>query len=89
MPYVCPVCDKKWYSYQNSLQCNSCQNWIHHGNKLGCSGLTDAEFNEHTNDNFKPFECDHCIGERNAKANHSTLLKLPFPVECEGNFWKT
>ena len=87
MPYTCPVCDKKWYHYQKSLHCNTCQNWVHHGNKLGCSGLTDAEFNEHVMDDYKFFECDHCVAERIAKINHSSLIKLPFPIECEGNIF--
>ena len=64
-----------------------CKKWVHHDNRLKCSGLTDFEFQEHTLNEFKPFECDHCIGVRVASENNSIFVKLPFPVECEGNIF--
>ena len=85
--YICPVCSKKRYSYQNSLQCDTCSGWVHHGNILQCSGLTDIEFHEHTIDPDKPFECDHCVGKRIADENNSNFTRLPFPIECEGNIF--
>ena len=87
MPHICPVCTKKWYPGQKSLQCSSCYGWIHHNNRLKCSSLTDAEFDEHANDIFKPYDCDHCISERIAKKNNTIFRTLPFPVECEGNIF--
>ena len=87
MPDICPVCSKKNYSYQNCIQCDSCQGWVHHKNRLRCSGLTDTEFEEHQNDPHKPFECDHCISVKIAKENSTLLVRLPFPVECEDNIF--
>ena len=57
--------------------------WVHHGNRLKCSGLTDSEYQEHRSDEHKPFECDRCVGVRIAKANNSVFVTLPFPVECD------
>ena len=88
MPHKCPVCTKFWYtSYQNALQCTNCHGWVHHGNTLKCLSLTDAEYEEHLNDIYKPFDCDHCISERIAKNNNSVFQTLPFPVECEVNIF--
>ena len=87
MPNTCPVCTKKLYSYQNALECTTCSGWVHHDNRLKCSGLTENEFQEHSNDQNKPFECDNCIALKIAKINNSYFVKLPFPVECEGNIF--
>ena len=87
MPHKCPVCTKFWYSTQNALQCSSCHGWVHHGNRLKCSSLTDTEFLDHTNDIHKPFECDHCVSERISKQNNSIFQTLPFPVECDDNIF--
>ena len=67
------------------MGCTTCGCWVHHGNRLKCSGLTDAEYQEHRKDVHKPFECDHCVGVRIAKANNSVFVTLPFPVECDEN----
>ena len=85
MPQFCSVCSKKWYNGQNCIECNTCKSWIHHGNRLECSGLTDQEFAEHQIDEFKPFECDHCVSERIAKDKNTIFFTLPYPVECEDN----
>ena len=85
MPLICPVCSKQKYSYQDVIECTRCKGWVHHGNRLECSGLTDAEYLEHVNDEYKPFQCDHCTNEIIAKANNSVFLSLPFPIECEDN----
>ena len=85
MPLICPVCSKQKHSYQKVVECTSCNGWVHHGNRLGCSGLTDDEYLEHINDVHKPFQCDHCTNEIIAKANNSIFLTLPFPIECEDN----
>ena len=88
MPYICPVCSKNYYPQsQDCLQCDTCKGWVHHDNRLKCSGLTDAEFKEHANDEFKPFECDHCVAVKIAKENGAIFTLLPFPVECEGNIF--
>ena len=91
MPFICPVCSKNYYlQSQNCIQCDTCQGWVHHENRLRCSGLTDAEFVEHQNNEYKPFECDHCVSVKIAKENNSVFVTLPFPVECEDNiFGKT
>ena len=86
MPSTCPVCSKKCYTNsQNVLECTKCKQWIHHGNRLECSGLTDAEYLEHVNDEHKPYQCDHCTNEIIAKSNNSIFSILPFPIECEDN----
>ena len=86
MPILCSVCSKQYYKkFQNVLQCTSCDGWVHHGNRLDCSGLTDNEYELHVNDEYKPFECQKCVIEKKAKANNSIFTVLPFPVECEGN----
>ena len=83
MPYICPVCSKNYYSYQNCIQCDTCQGWVHHDNRLRCSGLTDNEFEEHQKDPHKPFECDHCVSVKIAKEYNSVFVQLPYPVECD------
>ena len=86
MPHVCSVCSRGCYdSYQDFVECTTCKGWIHHGNRLGCSGLTDVEYQEHRSDVHKPFECDHCVGENIAKVNHFVFTTLPFPIECGEN----
>ena len=87
MVYICPVCSKNVYNYQNCIQCDSCNKWVHHGNRLQCSGLTEEEFIEHQIEEFKLFECDHCVSEHIAKENNSVFISLPFPVECEDNIF--
>ena len=88
MPPTCPVCTKSVYnSYQNSVQCTFCNGWVHHDNRLKCSGLTEIEFENHQNDPDKPFECDHCVSVKIASENNSYFIRLPFPVECEDNIF--
>ena len=88
MPFICPVCSKKFYSQsQNCIQCDTCQGWVHHDNRLKCSGLTDSEFEEHQNNEYRPYECDHCVSVKIAKENNSVFVTLPFPVECEDNIF--
>ena len=87
MPQKCPVCTKPCHSSQNFLQCTECFGWIHHDNRLKCSGLTDAEYDEHINDIYKPFKCDHCISENISKANNTIFQTLPYPIECEDNIF--
>ena len=86
MPTSCSVCSKQYYKkFQNAIQCTFCNGWVHHGNRLDCSGLTDHEFEMHNNDEHKPFECQKCVIEKISKENNSIFTILPFPVECEGN----
>ena len=49
--------------------------------------MTDAEYEEHMKDEFKPYECDHCVAVKIAEENKSIFVQLPFPVECEGNIF--
>ena len=85
MPLNCTVCSKNCHSYQARIKCTSCIAWVHHGNRHNCSGLTDAEFETHINDELKPFECDRCVTARISKNNTSIFHCLPFVQECEGN----
>ena len=78
---------KLHYSYQNRIQCGSCFGWVHHGNRLESSKLTDSEFQEHVNDIYKPFDCDHCVSEIISKSNDSIFQSLPFSVECVKNIF--
>ena len=87
MPNICPVCSKNNYPYQNCIQCDTCQGWVHHDNRLKCSGLTNNEFKEHVDNEYKAFVCDHCVSVKIAKENNSIFVRLPFPVECEGNIF--
>ena len=87
MPSICPVCTKLCFSSQNLVECTKCKNWVHHGNRLKCSGMTDSEFNAHKLDEFKPFECDNCVSLRVSSENNSIFVKLPFPIECEDNIF--
>ena len=87
MPHICPLCTKQWFSSQSCLQRSICAGWIHHDNRLKCSGLTDSEFEEHIVDIYRFFECDHCVSERIAKSNNSVFRTLPFPVEYEDNIF--
>ena len=82
-----PPCLKSVQFAQNSIQCGTCFGWVHHGNRLKCSSLTDTEFQEHVNDTYKPFECDHCVSKLISKNNNSVFQSLPFPVECEDNIF--
>ena len=74
MSYFCPICNKKWRNGQSSIQCSSCSEWVHHNNRSNCSGLTDSEFDIHTNDENKLYSCDKCCAKSNAK----TFTWLPF-----------
>ena len=38
-------------------------------------------------DSDKLYECDHCVGLKIANENNSVFVRLPFPVECEGNIF--
>ena len=84
---TCTVCSKDCHSYQSRVECTSCRGWVHHDNRLMCSGLTDEEFKEHQDDEYKPFECDHCVAEHIAKGNNANFVRLPFPVELEDNIF--
>ena len=64
MPLNCTVCSKNCYSYQNRIKCTSCEGWVHLGNRLNCSGMTDTEFENHITDELKPSECDHHVNCR-------------------------
>ena len=83
MPLICPVCSKQKYSYQDVIECTRCNGWVHHGNRLECSGLTDVEYLEHVNDEYKPFQCDHCTNEIIAKANNSVFCRFLFQLNVK------
>ena len=87
MPLNCTVCSKNCHSYQGRIQCTLCEGWVHHGNRLNCSGITDTEFENHITDEFKPFECDHCVNLRISRTNSAVFHCLPFSQECDDNIF--
>ena len=60
MPYICPICNKKWRKNQASIQCASCKLWVHHNNKNKCSLLSDNEFSTLSNSAEKEWSCFNC-----------------------------
>ena len=86
MPINCTVCSKKYYSkYQKILQCTTCDGWVHHGNRLDCSGLTDIEFEHHVQDEHKPFECQKCFSEKKSQIESLTDRRYKY-AEIKTNF---
>ena len=73
MPHICPVCTKPNRNGQNSIQCSTCNGWVHHKNRLNCSGITNIEFEVHNNDESKFYECDSCTASLTLK----TFAHLP------------
>ena len=61
MPDICPNCSKTCSSKQKQIECSVCNLWVHHGNRLNCSGLTDFEFAHHLKDSSTFYKCDVCI----------------------------
>ena len=78
MSFICPVCTEKWKTGQKSIQCTSCQGWVHHNNRKNCSGLTNSEFVIHSNEIDKPWDCDKCVAK--------SFIVLPFANNDE-NDW--
>ena len=74
MPDICPICTRIRRPGQHSILCKSCEGWVHHNNRNKCSGLTNVEFDLHSNDQDKPWICDICI----AKNNYKIFSFLPF-----------
>ena len=66
---MCPICSIPWRKDVNSIQCDSCNKWIH---AVKCSKLTHTEFNILSNNNNDWF-CQLC-----------TSLMLPFNT-IDGN----
>ena len=70
MSYICPICSNLWKTGQKSIQCMTCNSWVHHNNRRNCSGLTNSEFLKHCNNEDISWECDKCIMKTN--------INLPF-----------
>ena len=77
MPYICPICSKPWRTNQKSIECSTCLKWVHHNNRIHCSGLTDQEFSSHANDSDLIFNCDKCV----AKEVYGQFRYLPHHYE--------
>ena len=77
MPISCSLCSKPCRSDQKRIECSLCLRWVHHSNKLNCSGLTDNEFESHVNDIDKIWHCDKCI----ATKTYNNFKNLPHHVE--------
>ena len=73
MPNICPVCTKPHRNGQNLIQCSTCNEWVHHKNRLNCSGITDIEFELHNNNESMIYECDSCTALLSLK----TFAHLP------------
>ena len=67
MSYKCSICFKNVSEKSESIQCNTCNLWIH---QPKCSGLTKAQFDVYTKPNSGSWFCQNCNN-----------LKLPFPAE--------
>ena len=52
----CPKCRKSFYKNQNSICCDSCENWFH----LKCSSLSTKTFKVFCDDPNKKFICFFC-----------------------------
>ena len=63
MPSPCPICRKERRSNQNLVECVTCKNFIHHGNRFNCSNLTDTEFQNHVENPSLFYQCDNCISK--------------------------
>ena len=73
--YKCPKCRKFFSDNQNSICCDTCENWFH----LRCSGLSRKEFKLHCEDSNKVFSCAFCINYKCGKCflpvfNHHNAL---------------
>ena len=88
MPNTCTVCVKNFYSYQNKIECSSCNGWCHHDNRLNCSNLSENEFQAHVDDPYKYFECDTCVNRRLSKEKRTIFQRLPFVQEYDENLFE-
>ena len=77
MPVTCSVCSKNCHTH-TLLECTSFGNWVHNGNRLPFSGLTDQSLMS-----TKP--CDHCISKRMSRGRNDIFIRSPFPIEHEYN----
>ena len=93
MPYICPVCLKNHRSGQKSIQCSTCNGWVHHKNRLNCSGITDVEFDIHNTNVNKFFECDSCTAVSTIKTfSHLPQFESPIfdiPIEPPPNVFSS
>ena len=63
MKFKCPLCTKKWKEGQESIQCSTCNQWVHHNNKNNCSLLTNKDFNSHSDNVNLSWNCAKCDAE--------------------------
>ena len=60
--YLCPICGELWRKSQNSIQCDSCEKWIHAPHIKNCSNLSYDKFLAFTDTNNKSaWYCPICI----------------------------
>ena len=54
---------KKWKEGQESIQCSTCNQWVHHNNRNNCSLLTNKDFNSHSDNVNLSWNCAKCDAE--------------------------
>ena len=69
--FCCPICKQNWKDGQESIQCGTCLNWVHHNNRRNCSGLTDSEFKFLSENDGHFWQCEKCFVK-------SSIYTLPF-----------
>ena len=70
--YFCPQCELPVFESQESIYCDSCDNWSH----VRCSGLSKARFKELGNDATSTWYCKDCVADALPfqKLNNSQFL---------------
>ena len=70
--YFCPQCELPVFESQESIYCDSCDNWSH----VRCSGLSKARFKELGNDASSTWYCKDCVADALPfqKLNNSQFL---------------
>ena len=72
--FTCPKCKLDVLDEQNSIFCDSCQNWLH----LKCSGLKLKRFQELAADSTAQWFCKDCVVESCGALPFNKLKNLPF-----------
>ena len=57
MKFKCPLCNKDRKEGQESIQCSTCNQWVHHNNRKKCSLLTNNDFTSHKDNEDLLWNC--------------------------------
>ena len=60
MKFKCPLCNNNWKEGQETIQCCTCNQWVHHNNRKKCSLLTNKDFTSHKNNEDLLWNCAKC-----------------------------